>query len=343
VASRAVIIGPASYAPDSGIPAHETIGASARMYGEVLREDPMWGAGRVTVLEPGKLGSVPDVMGAVQAATEQVEPGDILLVVYVGHGAYWHDVPGAQVHFAVNSSRDGQPHTWLSSWYLYRAIRRSRASLKVLIADCCYSNLLPQLGGGDAALPGALGVLDEGTCVLTAVKDVPLTSALGCSKLPERLAACTPFSGHLLNVLSRGTSDHNDTLNLGLIRDAVRKDLSGCGVGQHEQPRMILNDAREGVPLFTNRTAPAARQRPPHLPNTAREWVSALMKENEVELDALLTDATMTGDVVAELWKGPGESGRRIARRINDRATEHFREDTAFAQYWDRVERVLYA
>ena len=340
MASRAVVIGPASYAPDSGIAAHGTIAASARMYGEILEQDRMWGPERVTVLQQDRLGQIADVMAPVQQAADQTERGDILLIVYIGHGAYWSDVPGAQVHFAVNSSRAGEPHTWLSSWYLYRAIRRSRASLKVLIVDCCYSNLLPQLGEG-AALPGALGVMDEGTCVLTAIKEVNLASALGCPRLPEQFAACTPFSGHLLKVLSNGTRNHNDELNLGMIRDAVKEDLRDCDGAQHDQPRMILNDAREGVPLFTNRMAPARRERPPHQPSTADEWVSTVMRENDVMLEALLLDAALTGDVVARLWARPEDSGRRVARRINDKATKLFREPAVFAQYWARVERAI--
>ena len=39
-------------------------------------------------------------MTPLQQAADQAERGDSLLVVYVGHGAYWADVPGAQVHFA---------------------------------------------------------------------------------------------------------------------------------------------------------------------------------------------------------------------------------------------------
>lgn len=342
MASRAVIIGPHSYGPESKIPAHDTIGASALMYGEVLKKDPMWGPDRVTVLPEAQLDQIADVMAAVQQAADQAMPGDILLVVYVGHGAYWADVPGAQVHFAVNSSREAVPYTWLSSWYLYRTIRRSKASLKVLIADCCYSNLLPQLGDSEA-LPGALGVMDEGTCVLTAVKTVDLASALGCPQLPPEFAACTPFSGHLLKVLSQGTRNHNDGLNLGLIRDAVKEDLRSCGGGRHDEPRMALNDAREGVPLFTNRMAASGRERPPRRPRTAEEWVSAVMRENEVALDALLADAELAGDVVARLWARPEDAGRRVARRINGRATQLFTEPSEFAQYWAPVERVLYA
>ena len=61
----------------------------------------------------------------------------------------------------MGSSHRDKPWTWLSSWYVYRVMRKARARLKVVIADCCYSNLLPQLGE-EPLLPGVLGELDEG-------------------------------------------------------------------------------------------------------------------------------------------------------------------------------------
>jgi hypothetical protein len=309
------------------------------MYGEILAGDERWGTDRIVVLPDDRLSSINDVMGVVQEAAGQAEPGDTLLVIYVGHGAFWDDVPGAQVHFAVGSSRRAQPHTWMSSWYVYRAIRKSNASLKVLIVDCCYSNLLPQLSGEDGALRGALGEIHEGTCVLTAIKNnVNEASAIGCRQLPADLAACTPFSGHLLNILRDGTSDHNDELTLGLIRDAVRRDMRGCGT-YHDLPRMILNDAREGMPLFTNRMAPTRRERPPSVPASAAEWVETMMRESDYELDQLLADPGKTGQVVALLSKEPDEAGQRIALRVNERANRRFREPALFARYWAEAGR----
>jgi hypothetical protein len=334
VASRAVVIGPDEYAPDSGIASHPEIGNSARMYGEILAGDRRWGADRVEVLPDDRLSSINDVMGVVQEAADQAEPGDTLLVIYVGHGAFWDDVPGAQVHFAVGSSRRRQPHTWMSSWYVYRAIRNSSASLKVLIVDCCYSNLLPQLGGEDGALRGALGEIHEGTCVLTAIKNnVNEASAIGCRQLPTDLAACTPFSGHLLNILRQGTRDQNDELTLGLIHDAIDRDMRGCGT-VHDLPRMILNDAREGVPLFTNHMAPTRRERSRSVPASAAEWFETIMREGDYELDQLLADPGKAGQVVALLDKEPDEAVQRIASRVNYRAIRHYSQPALFARYW---------
>jgi hypothetical protein len=339
MASRAVIIGPASYAPDAGIQAHDTIRQSALMYEKVLNEDPLWGPDRVTVLPEDDLAQIVNVMNGVQKAANEAESGDTLLVIYVGHGRCWADVPDEQVHFAVNSSRKDMPYTWLSSWYLYRTMRLSEATLKVLIADCCYSNMLPDLGDSDLTLPGALGVVHAGTCVLTAVKSTNFASAEGCSQLPEEFAACTPFSGHLLKVLSEGTRNHNDELNLGLIRDAVKEELRACGA-KHNEPRMSLNDAREVQPLFTNRMASELR-RSPRRPRTADEWVTALLS-GEAEHEDLLVDAELAGDVVARLWVDPEAATRHTARSINNGATKRFSKPSEFARYWARVERAIY-
>lgn len=341
MASRALVIGPADYAPDAGIASHPEIAQSARMYGKVLGSDPRWGPDAVDVLPTGRLGSVNDVMGAVQQTADQAEPGDTLLVVYIGHGAYWGDVPDAQVHLAVGSSRLRQPHTWLSSWYVYRAIRRSRASLKVLIADCCYSNLLPQLSG-DGTMRGALGVAAEGTCVLTATRNNPRADAAGCPRLPAGLDTCTPFSGHLLDVLVRGTRHHDDELTLGLLRDAVQARMHGCGT-PHDLPNMILNGGREGMSLFTNRMARPDRERTPSAPASAEEWVATMMRESPYPLDRLLDDPANAGRVVTLLAKHDDEAGRRMALRVNERANQYFERPELFAQYWAEAGQALLA
>jgi hypothetical protein len=341
MASRALVIGPAGYAPDSGIASHPEIAQSARMYGQVLGSDPRWGPDAVEVLPDRQLGSVNDVMDAVERTAVQAGPGDTLLVVYVGHGVCWRDMPDDQVHLAVGSSRLLQPHTWLSSWYVYRAIRRSGASLKVLIADCCYSNLLPQLSGERTAL-GPLGVGAEGTCVLTATKGNPMADAAGCPRLPAGLDTCTPFSGHLLDVLTRGTRHHDDELTLGLLRDAVQARMHTCET-PHDLPNMILNGGREGMPLFTNRMSRPDRERTPLAPASAEEWVETMMRESPYPLDRLLDDPANAGRVVTLLARQTDEAGRQIALRVNERANRYFERPELFAQYWAEAGQALLA
>jgi hypothetical protein len=340
MAFRAVVIGPARYAEDSGIDSHPSIGESARMYGEVLAGDGMWGMESCRVLGEDEVQTADGVMRALQQAADETGPDDILLVVYVGHGQYWSDLPGAQVHFSVGSSHRDKPWTWLSSWYVYRVMRKARARLKVLIADCCYSNLLPQLGE-EPLLPGVLGELDEGTCVFTAVKNANFASAEGCSALPGDLAKCTPFSGHLLRILQDGTKDYNHQLTIGLLREAVKKEMESCTAARHQVPRMSLNDARDGTPLFTNRMEPRRRDQVPQLPVRPEDWVRTLMLDRDSRLDELLKDEQKTGDVVALLSARPDEAGRHLARHIDARANNAFTSPHAFARYWNQVEKAL--
>jgi hypothetical protein len=340
MAFRAVVIGPARYAADSGIVSHPSIGASARMYGEVLAADGMWGPDGCRVLGEDEVQTTDGVMRALQQAADETTPQDIFLVVYVGHGQYWSDLPGAQVHFSVGRSFQDKPWTWLSSWYVYRVMRKARARLKVLIADCCYSNLLPQLGE-EPLLPGVLGELDEGTCVFTAVKNLHFADAAGCPSLPGDLAQCTPFSGHLLRILQNGTKDHNPQLTIGLLREAVKQEMERCPTARHQVPRMSLNDARDGTPLFTNHMEPARRDLAPQLPVAPEDWVRTLMLDRDDRLDELLKDAQKTGAVVALLNGAPDEASRHLAGYIGARANSAFTEPRAFARYWNQVDRAL--
>lgn len=336
MASRALVIGVGTYDEGSDIVGYPTIEASAREYGAALALDPLWGASaRSTVLERHEVRTADSVMRAIhEAATAAESTQDTLLVVYVGHGNYWPDVPGGQVHFALGSSRSNEPWTWLSAWYVYRAIRKSRAGLKILIADCCYSNILPSLGPA-SDLPGALGTRSQGTCVLTAVSgQVHSAWAFACQNLPEPLDTCTPFSGHLLNVLGQGMPTHSDDLTLGALRAGIRAQMGDCGV--HPRPRMLLNDASESTPLFTN----CAKGLQPRLPTpvTVVDWVSELLIDGERDLGELMSHPELAGGVAAQLRLGDDRS-RELARRVCRKAGESLSDAGDFVKYWDRFER----
>jgi hypothetical protein len=350
VAHHAIVIGPHEYEQNEhgvGLARHGTIRHSVIRYGEVLRADRLWkDGGRVDVLTQDDLRSPITVMRAVQEAADRARKGDTLLVVYVGHGAFWSDAPDGHVHFALNWSLRDVPYTWLSSWYIYRAIRLSSASLKVLIADCCYSNLLPNLGDAGGSMLGALAEVHEGTCVLTALgnrdEDVNnLASALGCTDLPEGLGNCTPFSGHLLSVLRKGTRNSSDTLTLGMIRDAVQEDMSRCSNKTHDQPRMILNDTRESTPLFGNNMDRRRRQSTDR-PTSAELWAKAILGQRDYQ--ELLNDPRMAGQVVTLLSKESDTKGRQAALEVNHKAEESFFADQRkFATYWAEASRAQFA
>lgn len=344
MASRAVVIGPWRYAEGSGLDSHIQIRNSALKYGEVLAADGRWGADRVDVLagdspvSGSPQISVDDAMTVVERAADEARQGDTLLVIYVGHGKSWPDIPDRDVHFAVESSHDDKPYLWLSSWYVYRAIRRSRATLKVLIADCCYSNELERLGGREGGPPGMPGEFSQGSCVFMADGHRDVVSPIGCPRLEEPdLRECTPFSGHLLSVLRRGTTTHHDELTLGVIREAVRADMADCGA--HGIPDMVLRGGQESTPLFTNRMVPARRNPRPSAPSSAAQWVTALKRDGDYRLDSLFGDLRMAGQVYRLLSADPESQG--IAVSISEYATQRLQEPGLFARYWSEARRAL--
>ncbi|GAA2921778.1 hypothetical protein GCM10020221_17460 [Streptomyces thioluteus] len=201
--------------------------------------------------------------------------------------------------------------------------------------------MLPHLGNGFDTLPGVLDDAGQGTCVLTALKDNNVRAwPHGCEELPGELAHCTPFSGHVLNILKNGTTDHQSRLTLGLLRDAVEDEMRRCRF-QHDRPRMLLNDARESRALFTNRMDPARRAPRPDTPVGAEEWVATLLRESDCDVEELLRDPRKTGDVVALLRTSPQDGAAAIAQRIDEQAFRRFRSPQDFARYWNKAERAL--
>jgi hypothetical protein len=339
MASQALVIGVGSYAPGSEIDPYTTIDASARAYGTVLAEDERWGTDRTRVLEPEEVATADGVMRAVQRAASAADsPQDTLLVVYVGHGSHWRDVPDGQVHFAVGTSRRNEPWTWLSSWYLYRAVRQSRAGLKVLIADCCYSNMLPVLGP-EATLPGSLGEAAQGTCVLTAVGGETTDAwALACPNLPAPFDACTPFSGHLLHTLRSGMTDQTGDLTLGAIRAGIEQDMLACG--SHRTPRMLLNDALIApAALFTNRVK---GRTPRRAPETVADWTRELLFNGGVrDIGELLRRPMLAGQVVVRLRNSDDKQSHDLARQLDRSASSLLTDERDFVAYWCEVEAAM--
>jgi hypothetical protein len=200
--------------------------------------------------------------------------------------------------------------------------------------------MLPHLGS-ELSLPGVLGQSHQGTCVFTALKHTDQANVEGCGKLDDELSMCTPFSGHLLDVLRNGTRDYHGELTVGLLRDAVKKNMQGCD-SRHDEPRMVLNDAPESSPLFTNRKEPAQRDPRPSDPINAEQWVATLQSYHDTDVVLLLDDPRKAGEVVARLRDATDERSRQIALRINTMANLVFDAPDAFAKYWNKAERAFH-
>lgn len=332
MADRALVIGVATYGEASGLDSHATIAESARRYGEVLGRD-FTGPNGCRVLTPDVVADRNLVMDALEQTAGETGPGDRLLVVYVGHGIQWSEKP--DVHLAVGTSVQGKSWTWLSSSDLYRIMRKARAQLKILIADCCYSDLLPSLGSEVSF--GGLGEADSGTCVLTALKSSAshLAAADGCPELDEQFSACTPFSGHLLQLLRTGTTTAADHLTIGQLRDAVGSSITSCATG-HSAPNLKLNGASDSTPIFPNRMERGRRPRRAD-PQTPEDWITLLMHDRETWLPLLLNDEVRAGDVVRRLMSGHDPEREKLGRYISRRASRAYGDAAAFVRFVDRL------
>lgn len=347
---QALVIGVGDYRSDS-LASYPTITASARQYGEVFRQEDFMGPDGCRVLTEDEVRTTNGVMDALEEAAARTGPDDHLVVVYVGHGMRWRDLSAKETHFAVGTSEAEKPWKWLSSSYFYHVMRSARAGLKVLIADCCYSDLLLSLGGAEAAqgdlrgeLPGGaagLGVLgtpQRGTCVFTALKDGGRdhrASAAACRELGEGFRQCTPFSGHLLQLLQNGTSENVNHFTIGQLREKVGDSMRGCPTG-HRLPRMLLNDATDDMPIFPNRMEEGrrAKERTPRAPD---EWIAVLRFDRVSRLPELLRDEWMAGDVVARLLAQRDRDSRTLARYIQAKASEEYRDSDRFGCFLSRV------
>lgn len=353
--NRAVVIGVADYIPSEGPVSHREIANSARQYAKFLRTDPRWqdGEGHIELLvtRPREGGSdheteheadvrrpetFTDVMSAIEDAANAANgKSDTLLIVYVGHGACFDGTTGPDVYFAVGTTRSRKEYTWLPTWYIYREIRNSRAGLKILIADSCYSNFLNNLAR-DNALPGPMSEYASGSLVLTASGgEQDTVYASGCGNLgDEELGSCTPFSAHLLRILKHGIAESSDKLTIGMIKDALDREMTlyGC---RHPRPRIITNTLSHRDPLFANNISPdAARNALHNAPETSEDWIRVIKRETAPDLTALFVDPEKTARVTARLY----QDDPPLAAGVDKKARSYLKEDQkVLSQYWRKL------
>jgi hypothetical protein len=338
--NRALVIGaytyPAAALQESTVlRPHDSIRISAEEYQKAIEDNDMWGPGSCGLLKNPR--SAGEVWSYLDACIEGLTASGILLVVYIGHGGYWKEVPGGSVHFALSSSVDKYPDTWLSTWYLYWRMRKAGADrLKVLIADCCYSNLMGALGG--AANQTSKMPPPRGTAVFTALggagSTVDTADPDGCPDLDSKWADCTLFSGHFLKVLNEGVPGGR-YLTLGSLRDAVETAMTVCTTHGDHLPRLLTNDAREDQPLFANTNRSAREPRPLRGPD---DWVEALSKERGRDLEELLRSPRDAAIVQLRLGAVDTEIAKHNVERISQQAEDKL-SATAFVRYETELRR----
>ncbi|RAG82340.1 hypothetical protein DN069_28325 [Streptacidiphilus pinicola] len=264
--SRAVLIGAAQYAPDSGLESVPAVAHNVEDLRNVLvRGQPgAFAAEHVTVVTDPKdnkeLGF--PLIAAARAAT------DVLLVYYSGHGLI--GAQSAELFLAMAETDQKYPSVTACSLALIKeAFSDSPARIRVLILDCCFSGRA--LVGGLAGGPSPIGEQLKTTGAYTLVSSPPNEPSHF-----EEGKRHTAFTGELLRALRDGFPGAGpDGVTLGALYQHLRDRLREQGKPEPQQSGtnnaadLILSRPR------TRRSGVAGRSSGALLPVTDRERLQA--------------------------------------------------------------------
>lgn len=251
----AVLIGSSRY-DDAGIDDYQTITNSVVKLKELFDSSALWHECK-DVHDPK---SVFDVMLPIREASEACRQGDTLLVYYVGHAINPPRAQHGDILLALRTTIGSEHWSYLPLFHVYDMIRRSRASAKILILDCCYCGAAEALGpdGADASRDPQW-LLDEGsTCVLKAAARASIVQKVDPYMEKDRASQYTAFSGYLISVLDHGVDGARDPLQVRDVYNELRRILPASG--RHAEPELLIRNEPQIV-LMENRSPRATRGR----------------------------------------------------------------------------------
>ncbi len=168
---------------------------------------------------------------------------DVFLVYFAGHGL--RDEESQELHLALRDT-ELQPGllgpTSLSYSTLRTIFAQSRALVRVLILDCCFSGVAARgsLAAAARARPGSFDI--EGTFILTSCGPTQLSPAR-----TDRVF--TPFTGELLKIMRSGIRGAEPWITLETIYQNLAKTLRGPGI---PQPHVQRTDDASALALVGN-------------------------------------------------------------------------------------------
>jgi hypothetical protein len=159
--------------------------------------------------------------GALEDAAREAE--DVLLVYFTGHGLHGPGQDGPELLLALPSTDPGLPtYTALQLNAIRETFRNSKAPVKILILDCCYSGLAigrPLSGPGLAAID-RLAI--KGSAILAS--SGPYEQSRTRDGHP-----CTAFTDALVSVLRDGIPGAGPLLKLSDVADHTQRRLATEG------------------------------------------------------------------------------------------------------------------
>jgi Caspase domain len=233
---HAVLVGSASY-EDPEIVSYPTVANSALRLKELFDASDLWNSCRI-VRDPGY---VADVMIPLRDTALECQQGDTLLVYYIGHAINPRRTQHGDILLALRSTLGNEYWSYLSLYHVYDMMRRSRASSKVLVLDCCYCGPADALGAGGEGTPADPPWLSEAsTCVLKAVGRDSIHQKAHPFLEMDPSSPYTAFSGYLISILENGIEGTRDPLQVKDVYNELRRVVSASG--NHPEPELLIRN-----------------------------------------------------------------------------------------------------
>lgn len=244
---------------------------------------------------------------------------DVFLLYYAGHGLI-----GANDELYLGTTGTHQDYLDTSAlrWStMADALRRSRASTRVVILDCCFSGraIDGTLSGDSNALAGLTDV--SGSYVLT-------SAARNALSIAREGDPYTAFTGELIRILSEGIPGGPHLLPLSAIYAELRRTMTALG---YPAPSQRVTDRGDHLCLIRNAAfaAPENAIVEPSMEQTEPASVPVPEAERQEELDVRWTpDSPATRDHLRR-----GYLADVIARRLLE--THESDPDTSFLVHVD--------
>ncbi|MFI9511200.1 caspase family protein [Nocardia sp. NPDC052566] len=298
--SRAVLIGTASYAADSGFKSFPSVGRSLHDFAEFLSGTT--GLSRITIVA-----DPPDPMSFPVALSEAADAAtDLLLFYYVGHGVAVND----ELHLTHSGSRAAYAAFTTVSYPNLRAIiKASPAKVKIVILDCCHSGKAfgASVLAGSEVLAEAVDI--DGAFVLTATDEKTKFAAA------QDDSGRTAFTGTLLNILTAGVPTADRYLTMSALFQELRDRLPASNL---PKPKALERGTAAELALARN-VAWAGAAPPPVLPGTETAAYFAQVRDiappppnGLVDRDAEMTElrAFCDGDEPYLWWRAGPWAGK---------------------------------
>ncbi|MEU3716087.1 caspase, EACC1-associated type [Streptomyces californicus] len=211
-ASRAVLIGTASYRHLHALPAVEANLADLRAE---LCDATVWGLPSqhcAVVADPQHAAAMLD---PVRQAGE--EATDTLLVYYAGHGM--RDADSADLYLGLKGSRENAGYTSVAYQHLRAELRLARARRKIVVLDCCFSGRAARTLAATQNVLAAQAAVDGAYVITASPRDRMALAPDG-----ERYTA---FTGELLTLLREGLKEGPELLDLDTVFHVLEERLRG--------------------------------------------------------------------------------------------------------------------